>query len=208
MQVDHRMAQLLVSRVCHDLAGGISAISTGTELIAEEASAFDAEALNVIAMSAKQSADRLSFYRVAFGLGGGENDTITTNELKVLCENFLTTNRLSVDWGAENSRIGLMAAKLLLNLCLLGAEALPRGGIVRVDITEIGGRLGFAVSARGQGVGLKPDLAAAIDLKFDVQNLTARTVNGYFSAVLAQSLGGELEILPPEGDEIRLAALL
>ena len=35
MQVDHRMAQLLVSRVCHDLAGGISAISTGTELIAK-----------------------------------------------------------------------------------------------------------------------------------------------------------------------------
>ncbi|MEG3618274.1 histidine phosphotransferase family protein [Magnetovibrio sp. PR-2] len=208
MQVDHRMAQLLVSRVCHDLAGGISAISTGTELIAEEASAFDADALNVIAMSAKQSADRLSFYRVAFGLGGGENDTITTNELKILSENFLNSNRLSVDWGAENTRIGLMSAKLLMNLCLLGAEALPRGGVLRVDITEIGGRLGFAVSARGQGAGLKPEQAAAIDLECDVENLTARTVNGYFSAVLAQSLGGELEILPPEGDEIRLAALL
>lgn len=208
MDVDHRMAQLLVSRVCHDLAGGISAISTGTELMAEEAGDFDADALNVIAMSAKQSANRLSFYRVAFGLGGGENDTITTDELKGLCANFLTTNRLRVDWGAQNSRIGLMPAKLLLNLCLLGAEALPRGGVVRVDITEIGGRLGFAVSARGQGAGLKPELASAIDLNFDVQALTARTVNGYFSAVLAQSLGAELEILPPESDEIRLAALL
>ncbi|MCW8914560.1 MAG: histidine phosphotransferase family protein [Magnetovibrio sp.] len=208
MQIDHRVAQLLVSRVCHDLAGGISAISTGTELIAEEGGDFDGEALNIIAMSAKQSANRLAFYRVAFGLGGGENDTITSDELKALSIDHLQGGRLSVEWGAENTRIPLMAAKLLLNLCLIGSEALPRGGSIRVDISEIGGRLGFAVAAKGEGAGLKPEMGNALNTSIDVNTLTARTVHGYFTAVLAQSLNAELEIMPEQGAEFRLAALM
>lgn len=208
MNIDHRVAQLLVSRVCHDLAGGISALSTGAELLSEEADMADSEALKVIALSAKQSTSRLAFLRVAFGLGGGENDTITTDELKTLVENFIQGGRLSLVWAADNARIALMAAKLLLNLCLVAGESLPRGGVLRVDVTQIGGRLGFAVSALGDGAKLRPDVKRAMTLEVNAELLTARTVHGHFAAILAHQLNAEMEMQAENGDEIRLAALI
>jgi len=208
MNIDHKVAQLLVSRVCHDLAGGVSALSTGAELLSEDNQMADGEALGVIAMSATQCASRLAFFRVAFGLGGGENDTVTTDELKKLLADYLQGGRVSLVWGAENARIGLMPAKLLLNLCLIGAEALPRGGDLRIDVSEIGGRLGFAVFAQGTGAGLRPELQASMVVDAPPQSLTARTVHGHFAAILAHSLGAEMEILAEQAGEIRLAALL
>lgn len=208
MNIDHKVAQLLVSRVCHDLAGGISALSTGAELLREDAAMADGEALDVIAMSAHQSASRLAFYRIAFGLGGGNEDTITTDELKVLVHNFTEGGRLSLLWGANNTRIPLMAAKLLMNFCLIATESLPRGGVLRVDISEIGGRLGFAVAAQGDGAGLRPGMESALSVDVDVDLLTARTVHGHFAAVLANSLNAEMELQTEVEGEIRLAALL
>ncbi len=208
MNIDHKVAQLLVSRVCHDLAGGISALSTGAELLAEDGVVGDGEALKVIAMSAKQSAHRLAFLRVAFGLGGGEDDTITTDDIRDLVHDFLEGGRLSLVWSADNIRINLMAAKLLLNLCLIGSESLPRGGVLRVDVTDIGGRLGFAVAAGGDSAGLRPGVEGALSADADVDVLTARTVHGHFTAILAQALGAEMEVVADQAGEIRLAALL
>jgi len=248
MNIDHKVAQLLVSRVCHDLAGGVSALSTGAELLSEDNQMADDEALSVIAMSATQCASRLAFFRVAFGLGGGESDTITTDELKALVEAYLQGGRVSLTWAARNVRIGLMPGKLLLNLCLIGAESLPRGGALRIDVTQIDrlendgpendgpenarpenarpenarpenagpenagpeneGHLGFAVSAQGVGAGLRPELQTALAVGVATDLLTARTVNGHFAAILAESLGAEMEILAEDQGEIRLAALM
>jgi len=208
MNIDHKVAQLLVSRVCHDLAGGVSALSTGAELLSEDNQMADDETLNVIAMSATQCASRLAFFRAAFGLGGGESDTVTTDELKKLLGDYLQGGRVSLIWAAQNTRIGLMPGKLLLCLCLIGAESLPRGGDLRIDISEIGGRLGFAVFAQGAGAGLRAEIQAAMAVDAASQSLTARTVHGHFAAILAHSLGAEMETLAEDLGEIRLAVLL
>ena len=36
MQIDLKVAQLLSSRICHDLAGPIGAVNTGLELMEED----------------------------------------------------------------------------------------------------------------------------------------------------------------------------
>lgn len=208
MNIDHKVAQLLVSRVCHDLAGGIAALSTGAELLSEDEGMADGAALNVIAMSARQSTSRLAFLRLAFGLGGGGDDTITTDELKTLMLNFIEGGRLSMVWAVDNVRIPLMASKLLLTLCLVGSEALPRGGVLHIDVSQIGGRLGFAVSAQGDGAKLRPGVESAMSIDANVDLLTVRTVHGYFAAILAHDLNAEMEIQAEEGGEIHLAALI
>jgi len=70
MQVDVRVAQLLCSRLCHDLVSPIGAVNAGLELL-EEAADDDGRALGLITTSAAEAARRLAFYRVAFGLGVG-----------------------------------------------------------------------------------------------------------------------------------------
>jgi len=216
MDIELRSAQLLVSGICHDLAGGISALSTGAELLGDEGGVADSNALDLIAASALQSTRRLQFLRVAFGQGGGDSQggdaAIAMATLRDLTHGLLEGGRVSLVWADREAGVGdrlpLGAGKLLLNLCLIGSETLPRGGVLDVSAVNVEGRLGFAVIARGEGARLVDDLHQAISLNVAGQNLTPRTVHGHFSAVLAAQLGAELEIQVDEGQEVRFAALL
>ena len=183
MDIEFKTAQLLVSRICHDLAGGISALSTGAELLTEEGGAPEPEALALIASSAQQSSHRLQFLRVAFGQGGGDGNSISMADLRKLVHGFLEGGRVSVVWADDGEliptgRIGLSAGKLLLNLCLIGSEALPRGGVLDIGVGQVAGdageQLGFAVAARGDGARLTPELRNAMAVDVDAESLTPR----------------------------------
>lgn len=209
MDIDFRVTQLLASRICHDLAGGVGAMTAGTELLAEEDGPPAADALDLISASAQQTSRRLQFLRVAFGQGGGEDGRATLSELIRLTHGYLTGSRVSVVWEGEDARVDLGLGKLLLNLCLIGADCLPRGGVLCVDANPLDDDAwGLAVRAQGQGAALPPDLAAAITTDADVAGLTPRTVHGHFAAVLCRNLGGQFEIEPGEDGEIHLAALV
>lgn len=208
MDIELKTAQLLVSRICHDLAGGISAVSTGAELLAEDSGAADGDALALISSSAQQSSCRLQFLRVAFGSGGGDGDSVSMDDLRKLTQGFLDGGRVSLAWEDDGQRIALGAAKLLLNLCLIGAEALPRGGVLSISGGQMDGQLGFGVSAQGAGARISDDLRSAMVVDVDVEKLTPRTVHGHFTAVLAKKLGAQLEIQSEEGQDVRLAALI
>ncbi|PCI39485.1 MAG: hypothetical protein COB46_08760 [Rhodospirillaceae bacterium] len=210
MNIDLKVTQLLVSRVCHDLAGGIGALSTGAELLAEEQGTPDDAALNLIALSAKQTTARLQFLRLAFGLGAGQGggEFITTHELQQLFANYIEGGRLSLQWNCENIQIGLSEGRLLLNLCLIASETLPRGGVIEVDINPVEGRLGFGLSARGKNALLTPEFATTICEDVNLDTLTPRNVQAHFTAVLGRALGAELEFASVGEDEVRIAALL
>lgn len=218
MDIELKTAQLLVSRICHDLAGGISALGTGAELLADEATmteggVADADAVALIASSAKQSSHRLQFLRIAFGQGGGAggggaDERIAMNELRSLTHGLLEGSRVSLVWEDDGAHIALGAGKLLLNLCLIGSEALPRGGVLNISSAHVDGHMGFAVAARGDGARLTAEFHQAMAVDVDPQTLTPRTVNGHFTAVLAAQLAAELEIQADDGLEVRLSALL
>ena len=214
MDIALKATQLLVSRICHDLAGGISALSTGAELLAEEGGVPEDDALALIASSAQQSTYRLQFLRVAFGQGGGDGGSISMAALRTLTHGFLEGSRVSLVWsGDDHDDIPLGAGKLLLNMCLIGAEALPRGGVLDVGGGRLAGDganmpLGLAVAAQGDGARLAPELSAAMAIGVDVDSLTPRTVHGHFTTVLAANLAAELEFQSDEDREVRIAALL
>lgn len=207
MTIDLKVAQLLVSRICHDLAGGVSALSTGAELLLEEGGVPGSDALDLIAASARQSTKRLQFLRVAFGQGGGEGGSVSLTELRDWVRGLLESGRISLVWDDAPDRLELGEGKLLLNLCLLATEALPRGGVLVVNSGFVDGRRGIAVLAQGEGARLIPEMRQALSLDVDVDSLTSRSVNAHFTAVLAAKLTAELEIQVDDGKEIRLTAL-
>lgn len=210
--MDLRTTQLLASRICHDLAGGISAISAGAELFADEGGALGADSLDLITASAQQTSSRLQFIRVAFGQGGGQaggdGAKIALSALMALMRGLLEGGRVSLVFDGDDGDVPLGAGKLLLNLGLIGAEAMPRGGVLSVSVRHLGAQLGLAVLADGAGAVLSPDTQAAMRPDMDSDSLTVRTVNAYFTAKLAQNLGAELEISAQQGADVRLAALV
>src|SRR5690349_24069014 len=81
------LASLLCSRLCHDLLSPVGALNNGIELLADEQDPEMRErCLELLAESARATANKLKFFRLAFGAGGGFGEEIDTREAKVALE--------------------------------------------------------------------------------------------------------------------------
>ncbi|HLI10716.1 MAG TPA: histidine phosphotransferase family protein [Alphaproteobacteria bacterium] len=201
--IDLKVAELLCSRLCHELINPVGAVSNGVELIAEFEDEPDREALALIAQSARSAARRLQFYRVAYGLAAGVNTNLTLAEIGGLAEGVLEGARLRLEWPREGreaewrpSRDGL---KLLLNLIVLASEALPRGGRVEVMAVQRAEQMEIIVKAAGEQAGLGDEASRAFRGEARIEELTARTAHAYFTGRL--SARGELSVAIAESAE-------
>lgn len=208
MLIDLRVSQLLCSRLCHDLVGAAGAVAAGLELVGDLglASAESADAFAMTVNSSGQLSARLAFFRVAFGGGG-----TTLASARAVAGAYLADHGTALDWpeadpGVEGS-VGGEGVRLMLNLVLMGKEALPRGGNVAVRLAPVDGGIGVAVIASGVGARVRAADRDAMMPQFRPEDLTPHTVHAHFTACLAASLGSAVEI-GETADEVRLAALL
>ncbi len=214
MDIDIKVSQLVVSRICHDLAGSVSAVNAGVELIKDGDGTLDQESISLIDASAGQSVRKLSFFRIVFGSGGGADGTISLGELRDLSQNYIEGSKVGLDWPKQSDvnnadyRININEGKVLLAIMLMATDALPRGGVISVGIYHPEGGIGFAVVATGDRASLGPEVEAAMSPDINIEDLTARTVHAHFTKLLVGSLDGELEYSRETPGEIRLAAII
>lgn len=192
--IDLEVFHLLCAKLCHDLVGPVGAVANGVELVREFGVEDADEALDLIQESAARASDRLQFFRVAYGLAAGVASSVS--EGKKLANAMFTSHNVTIDWSgvaAPGEKIGERPVKLLFNVLLLAADALPRGGTIAVRMGA-GRPLRLDITAAGEGAKLSDEMIAAATLATDVAGLTARTAQGHFAARYAQALGGELQI--------------
>lgn len=181
-----RVLELLTTRLCHELSGPIAAVGNGVELLAEDDPDFAGEALILITDSARRAAVRIQFYRFAYGFGG---DAATAGPVPCeLAAMFFAGMPIACDYGESVRVLPLDQQKLGCNLVLVGAEALSRGGRLRLVATSSGLQLEMI----GEAISFSPEAAAALRLETSVETLTSRTVNAYFAGLLARALGWRL----------------
>ena len=199
IQIDLRVAELLASRLCHDLVSPVGAVNNGLELMAED---LDPEmlqdALALADKSAKQASSTVQFFRLAYGQAGRQVD-MGPAELKRLAEGYLTSQKAELAWDADalvlNGPEG--GGKLLLNLIALAVETLQRGGTIRVEAAGDGQSV--LVAGEGTNARLRDETRAAIANGVDVDQLSPRAVQGYFSRLIAQRMGGDLQVREADG---------
>lgn len=211
--VELKAAQLLCSRLCHDLVGPASAVNAGVELMAEPGAGSHDDALALIGASAAQLNRRLAFFRAAFGLGAFAGGTVAVAETGALAAGLLADGRVALDWPPADdpgtaAEIPGAAARLILNMVLLGAGSLPRGGDLAVRVAGLAEGTGVAMTAAGPGAGLREDVRAAMAAGAAVGDLSAYNIHAYLAARLAEELAVELEISEDADDEVRLATLV
>ncbi len=191
-QIEFRVMELLCSRLCHDLISPVMAINNGMELMAEDSGAMADDIRDLLTMSAGAAAAKLQFYRIAYGLGGESAAPVGLAEAGRLARGLVEDGKIAVDWpengAAPSAELSREATKLLLNLVLLGIEALPRGGTVKVRVRQAGAPE-LVVEASGENAGLKEESAVAMSPEVDLEALDARSVQGYFVNTLAKRLG-------------------
>ena len=208
--IDMRVAELLASRLCHDLVGPIGAVNNGLELLEDEDLGMSDDAIQLSASSARQAANLLQFYRLAYGMTGARIGDDLGN-LRELAAGFLSSGKTTLDWTTVEQPVGETPdglGKLLLNVIVLGEECLPRGGSLGVSLADGAAGLEVAVTANGAGVRLREESQLALTDGMVIEELTPRNVHGYFTRLLAQRMGADLIVDSPGADSLRLSVTL
>ncbi len=209
VSIDLRVLHLLCSRLCHDLVGPVGAINNGVELVREFGSGNDEDAMDLVASSAGQAAERLKFFRVAYGMATGAARTV--RDARGLVDATIEPGRMTLDWPVDgdmgSTELNEGSVKLLLNMVFLAAEALSPAGTVTVRLSPSDGRLAAEMISEGDGVHLDDQEIGGITGVVAVADLTPRSIQGYYTARLAEEQGTELTVAASEGS-IRFTALL
>ena len=184
--VDIRVLELLTSRLCHEISGPIAAINNGIELLAEEDSDFQQDALALVGDSARRASSQLQFYRFAYGFSC--DSAMVGPAPQDLANQFFATTRIACDYIDSARALPLACQKFACNLLLVGAEILSRGG--RLALSDGPGTLDLR--AIGEGAFLSSEASAALMVATPVSALTSRTVQPYFTGLLAGTLGWRL----------------
>jgi histidine phosphotransferase ChpT len=186
--IDIRILELLSARLCHELSGPIAAITNGVELLADEAPglgsspnpAFLHDAVELVADSALRARSRLQFYRFAYGFSSGSVAAgPAPHEIAV---GFFAASRIIGDYADCIRMLSPDRQKLACNLLSVGADALPRGG--RLILTDEP----LCLEAVGEAAVLSPEACEALTLVTPTAGLNARTVQPYFTGLLARWL--------------------
>ncbi|MDR7155454.1 histidine phosphotransferase ChpT [Sphingobium xenophagum] len=198
-------ASLLCSRLCHDLLSPVGALNNGLELMADETDPeMRQRCLDLLGDSARTSANKLKFFRLAFGSAGGFGDMVPPHEARVAIEGmFVATGRVKVGWMVEEQMLSKLAVKVLLNLALIAGDALVRGGQLDIGAEARPGVTEIVVRGEGPKVVLDPDLRAALAGTLPVEGLASRTAAAWMVRSLVTGAGGEIALSSP-GDPILL----
>ena len=204
------LASLLCSRLCHDLMSPIGALNNGIELLADETDPEMRErCLELLADSARASANKLKFFRLAFGAAGGFGEEIDTREAEVALEGlFGAERRIELGWVVGDEKLPKDAVKLLLNLAMLAGDALVRGGRLDVGAERRNREIELAVRAEGPRILLDPALREMLANGGSDGSIEPRAAGAWLAHRLVTDSGGSLQLSDPTSAALMIGAVL
>jgi histidine phosphotransferase ChpT len=204
------LASLPCSRLCHDLLSPVGALNNGIELLADEQDPDMRErCLELLSDSAKASANKLKFFRLAFGAAGGFGDEVDTNEAKTALEGLYGPDkRIELGWMVAGDRLPKGAVKLLLNLAMIAGDALVRGG--RLDVGAEHGAKGLELVIRAEGprILLDPALRETILKGSSNGTVEPRAAGAWLAHELAAQAKGEIRLSDPAEEVLLIGVTL
>ena len=193
-------ASLLCSRLCHDLLSPVGALNNGLELLADE---HDPEmrqrCLDLLNESARASANKLKFFRLAFGAAGGFGDKVDTREARNAIEGlFGESGKVAIGWMIEEGALPKPAVKVLMNLALIAGDALVRGGQLDIGAEEQDGKVEIVVRAEGLRLVLDQELRSTLLGELGEDGVTPRGAAAYLVHSLVSAGNGTVQVSEPD----------
>ena len=183
------LSALLCSKVCHDVISPVGAIVNGVEVLEED---NDAEtrtfALDLIKKSASTASAKLQFCRLAFGAAGSAGASIDTGNAEEVTRGLFGDDKVKIEWSIPRVLMPKNKVKLLLNLCVIAAGTIPRGGTV--SVSSVGGaeEPDLLLRARGPSPRIGQALAGLLDGTPE-GGLDAHAIQPYFAGLVARQVG-------------------
>src|ERR1043165_2420911 len=200
------LAALLCSRVCHDLISPVGAIMNGLEVMEEgkdeETNQF---AMGLIKKRAKAASAKLQFCRLAFGAAGSAGAQIDTGDAEKVTRGLMDDDKTKLAWNLPRVLLAKNRVKLLLNMMLLAAQAIPRGGQLTVNPVGEGDKMAFRVSITGTNAKIPQAIPSLLAATPSDHAIDAHAIQPFYTAMLAKNCGLSVSTAP-EGEAIGVAA--
>lgn len=194
------LAAMLCSRVCHDLINPIGAIGNGLEVLADPNQTEMAEgARDLIASAARQSRAKLEFARLAYGASSTSGTDIDTRECERVARILFEIEKADLEWNVPLILMPKHKSKLFMNLLLIAAMSVPRGGQVTAAILGDAGNERFEFSSRSdpekrQKTLVPAGCAGLLAGTPDEGYVDARGIQPFYTGLLARMTDMEIKI--------------
>lgn len=180
------LGALLCSRVCHDIISPVGAIINGLEVLDEDNGEEMREfAFSLIRKSARQASAKLQFARLAFGAAGSAGAEIDLADAEKVARGYMEGEKAEFAWEAPRVLMHKNLVKLLLNLVLLAATAIPRGGLVKV-VVEGSTPPKFVLRSSGPSARVPPAFEKLVPGQLEGIVVDATAVQAYYAGALAR----------------------
>tara|TARA_B100001179_G_scaffold229222_1_gene214573 strand:+ start:922 stop:1554 length:633 start_codon:yes stop_codon:yes gene_type:complete len=206
--MDVKLAEMLCTRLCHDLTGPIGAVNNGVEFLQEEEDSEENEAISLIVSSAREAVHRLQFYRQAYGRINDEG-TMSLDTYHTLVTDFFSGSKIKCQWPKaeeENGRLSVSQAtgRLLLNLLIVAMGGMLKGGTITLNIEKKAeGRL-IILRAQGEMLKYDPDFLRLMNGEVEANPKDPKIVHYLFVKTLADACDAKLHTEYQEGEGLRL----
>jgi len=187
-------ASLLASRLCHDLLSPVGAFANGLELLGDEQDpAMRARCLDLLDQSARTSANKLKFFRLAFGSAGGFGDMVPPGEARAAIAGIIGDTRpITLNWMIGDEPLPKPAVKIILNLALLLVDALVRGGRLDIGCENRGGSIEIALHVEAERIFLDSDVERILTHGAADGDMTSRTAPAVLVQAVAAANAGKV----------------
>ena len=194
------LAAMLCSRVCHDLINPIGAIGNGLEVLSDPSQGEMAEgARDLISSAARQSRAKLEFARLAYGASSTAGTDIDTRECERVARILFEIEKADLEWNVPLILLPKHKAKLFMNMLLIAAGSVPRGGAVTASITGAAGEEKFEFTSKSdpekhQKTLVPSGSAGLLSGMPEEGSVDARGIQPFYTGLLARMTDMELNI--------------
>ena len=163
--------------------------------------------LELLADSAKQTANKLKFFRLAFGAAGGFGAQVDSREAQGALEGlFGPERRIELGWMVGGDKLPKGAIKLLLNLALLAGDALVRGGRLDVGAESSDELIELVIRAEGPRILLDPVLRETLLTGGSAGTVEPRAAGAWLAHSLVAEAGGSIQLSDPAAEVLLIGA--
>lgn len=201
------LAALLCSRVCHDVISPVGAIVNGLEVLDDDKDPATQEfALSLIRKSAQTASARLQFCRLAFGAAGSAGASIDLGDAEQVSRSFIQDDKVQLAWQAPRLLLAKNKVKLLLNLLVIAAASIVRGGTVTAQLSDDNGVTDITVTAQGPNVRVPPHVADLLAGRSATGTIDAHGIQPFYTGQVARAAGMGVTLELNEGSLVLKAA--
>ena len=190
-----KFSALLCSRLCHDLANPLGAVNNGIEMLETETDpSLIKQITGLIEQSARQTTNRLQYYRLAFGAAGGFGSEVGLDHAKAAMEALFGDQKIELEFDPGQRTESPAVVKLLMNLALTAGETIIRGGKLVIEVEDQAAGTRFTLRAEGDKIKVRDTIADALAGRLAEDDLDSKSIPATLAAEIASALGTSISI--------------